>query len=175
MNKILLPIRATQALFAIIILGLSGYVANWYNMETTASSPSQINFLIFIPLMTLMTLGYVEGVPRFMPRIFNPYIALGLEALNVLFYFAGFIALAVFLNGLVFCRGPVCGSARASTAFGSFQWILFSVTAGLTAKEVFFKSGFGGGLGGLRRGAGGAPSTSAPGGLPLEKKEDSAA
>ncbi|ELQ35550.1 hypothetical protein OOU_Y34scaffold00703g4 [Pyricularia oryzae Y34] len=165
MNKILLPIRATQALFAIIILGLSGYVANWYNMETTASSPSQINFLVFIPIMTVLTLGYVEGVARFMPRIFNPYIALGLEALNALFYFAGFIALAVFLNGLVFCRGPVCGSARASTAFGAFQWILFSVTGGLTAKEVFFKSGFGGGLGGLRRGAGGAPSTHVAGGV----------
>lgn len=172
MNKILLPVRATQALFSIIILGLAGYVANWYNMETTASSPSQINFLVFVPVMTVLSLGYIEGVGRFMPRLFNPYIAMGLEALNALFYFAGFIALAVFLNTLVFCRGTVCGSARAATAFGAFNWLLFTVSCGLAAKETVFKSGFGGGLGGLRRGAGGAP-TSPP--APLEKKEDSAA
>ena len=40
----------------------------------------------------------------------------------MLFWFAGFVALAVFLSGLVFCRGTVCNAARASTVFGALEW-----------------------------------------------------
>lgn len=62
---------------------------------------------------------------------------------NVLFYFAGFVALAVFLSKLLFCRGAVCGSARAATAFGAFEFVLWGVTAAFTVKDAV-KGGFSG-------------------------------
>jgi hypothetical protein len=71
----------------------------------------------------------------------HPYATLALESLNVLFYFAGMIALAIFLNTLLFCRGAVCGSARASAGLAGVQWLLFTITAVVTGLEVF-KGGF---------------------------------
>lgn len=55
---------------------------------------------------------------------------------NVIFYFSGFIALGVFLSHLLFCRGAVCGSARAATVFGSFEFCLWAATAALTIKDA---------------------------------------
>ncbi|PSR79273.1 membrane-associating domain-domain-containing protein [Coniella lustricola] len=140
---LILALRAVQALFAIIILGLTAYVANWYDVQTLTSSPSQINFMVFVPLFTLISVAYLEAIPRFMPKFHHPWAVIALELTNVLFYFAGFIALAVFLSKLLFCRGTVCSSARAATAFGSFEWALWAVTAGLTLKDAL-KGGFAG-------------------------------
>lgn len=61
----------------------------------------------------------------------------------MLFHFAGFVALAVFLTKLLFCRGTVCGSARAMTVFGAFEFALWGVTAALTIKDAL-KGGFSG-------------------------------
>lgn len=66
----------------------------------------------------------------------HPWAVLALETTNVIFYFAGFIALAVFLSKLLFCRGAVCGSARAATAFSSFEFALWAATAVLTIKDA---------------------------------------
>lgn len=61
----------------------------------------------------------------------------------MLFYFAGFVALAVFLSKLLFCRGAVCGSARAATAFSAFEFILWAATSFFTIKDAT-KGGFSG-------------------------------
>ncbi len=45
------------------------------------------------------------------------------------------IALAVFLNGLLFCRGTVCGAARADTGLAGVQCLLFSASTILVGKE----------------------------------------
>lgn len=39
------------------------------------------------------------------------------------FWFAGFVALAVFLNGRI-CFGQVCDVARAGAVFGGLSWAL---------------------------------------------------
>lgn len=39
------------------------------------------------------------------------------------FWFAGFVALAVFLNGRI-CFGQVCDVARAGVVFGGLSWAL---------------------------------------------------
>lgn len=84
---LLLPIRIAQAVFAIVILGLSGYgtrdlynwhtaeelltyhiVSHWYNADTLTASPSQINFLVFVPVFTLISILYLEIAPRFMSK-----------------------------------------------------------------------------------------------------------
>ena len=61
-------LRIAQATFALVVLGLSGYVANWYNVDTVTSSPSQINFLIFASLWSMISIAYLEVVPRFAAR-----------------------------------------------------------------------------------------------------------
>lgn len=73
-------------------------------------------------------------------------VAVGLEVTNVMFYFAGFVALAVFLGKLLFCRGAVCAAAKADTAFASFGFLLWAATTFFTMKS-FFKTGL------VRRGA----------------------
>lgn len=40
----------------------------------------------------------------------------------MIFWFAGFIALAVWLPPARFCHGDVCSSLQAATVFGSFEW-----------------------------------------------------
>ncbi|KAM3078175.1 hypothetical protein ACMFMG_002529 [Clarireedia jacksonii] len=139
---LLLPLRIFQAVFAVVVLGLSGYVAHWYDVDTLTSSPSQINFLIFVPLFTIISILYLEIAPRFMTRASHPYIHLAFELLNVLFYFAGFVALSVFLSKLLFCRGSVCAAARADVAFGAFSWLLWCGTTAILALEMF-KGGMG--------------------------------
>jgi len=59
------------------------------------------------------------------------------ELLNLLFYFAGFIALAVFLGKLLFCRGSVCSAARADAVFAAFNWLLWTGSSALLALEMF--------------------------------------
>ncbi|QSZ34530.1 hypothetical protein DSL72_006124 [Monilinia vaccinii-corymbosi] len=134
---LLLPIRMAQAIFAIVILGLSGYINHWFNKDTLTASPSEINFLVFVPVFTLLSILYLELAPRFMSRASHPYAHLAFELLNVLFYFAGFISLSVFISKLLFCRGSVCGAARADAVFGAFNWLLWMGSSTIVALEMF--------------------------------------
>lgn len=67
----------------------------------------------------------------------HPYIHFGVELLNMLFYFAGFVALSVFLGKLLFCRGSVCSAARADAVFAAFLWLSWSASTALLALEMF--------------------------------------
>ena len=75
------------------------------------------------------------------PVVAHPWAALAFEATNVLFFFAGFIALGVFLSQLLFCRGTVCAAAQADTAFSAFLFCVWGVTVTLAARDMF-KGGF---------------------------------
>ncbi|KAF3070549.1 hypothetical protein GL218_00117 [Daldinia childiae] len=135
-NIVILAIRAAQLIFGIILLGLTAYVAHWYNVDTLTSSPSQINILLFASLYTIVSVLYLELAPRFVPKISHPLAAFGLATSNALFHFAGFIALSVFMSKLLFCRGSVCGSAQASIAFGAMEFLLWAAFAIFAGKEV---------------------------------------
>jgi len=84
---LLLPLRIAQFIFAVVVVGLSAYgtypslepqeeifthisdsVAHWYDADTLTASPSQINFLIFVPLFTFISIAYLEITPRFAAR-----------------------------------------------------------------------------------------------------------
>lgn len=84
----------------------------------------------------------------------HPLAMVGIEVANALFYFAGFIALSVFISKLLFCRGRVCGSARADVAFGAFEFLIWVGTAFFAVRDLM-KGGFNMRLG--RRGGGQAP------------------
>jgi hypothetical protein len=87
-------------------------------------SPSEINFLLFCSVWSILSLVYLIGsaLPAAnTSRFKNRYATLALDGVNTTFWFAGFIALAVFLGSRV-CFGTVCGVAKASVAFAAFQW-----------------------------------------------------
>ncbi|MCJ1307255.1 hypothetical protein MMC25_000901 [Agyrium rufum] len=135
----MLPLRAAQALFAIIVLGLSASVANYYPTRSfgATTSPSQINFLIFNAVWTLLFLVYSSIVPVYLPRLANKFAILALETLTMLFWFAGFVALAVFVSSLSICSGNVCRSAQAAIVFAAFEWLLFVASTALAAIHVW--------------------------------------
>ncbi|KAI0433272.1 membrane-associating domain-containing protein [Xylaria sp. FL1042] len=140
-NIILLGLRVAQFTLAFVVLGLSAYVINWYNVDTMSPPPAQVGWLLFVSLFTVISVGVLEGFPRFAPRFFHPYAALSLEFSNALFYFAGFIALSTFMSRLLYCRGSVCSSARADVAFGILEFLLWGGSTVLTSRDLF-KKGF---------------------------------
>jgi hypothetical protein len=65
---------------------------------------------------------YLALSPRFLPTAAHKFAILAAEAATMVFWFAAFLATAVFLSGLDFCRGIVCGAARGAVVFGAFEW-----------------------------------------------------
>ncbi|KAL2753774.1 hypothetical protein ACRALDRAFT_1065018 [Sodiomyces alcalophilus JCM 7366] len=137
---LILSLRIVQGLLALAVLGTSAYVVEWYFRVTRFAAPSEFTFLIFAPTWTLVSLAYLELTPRLAPRASHPYAALTFEFLNMVFYFSGFVALAVFLGRVVFCSGAECIAARIAVVAASVEFVLWTVTFGLMVKYVF-KSG----------------------------------
>ncbi|KAK8199981.1 uncharacterized protein BKA78DRAFT_291546 [Phyllosticta capitalensis] len=105
----LLPLRITQAVFTIIVLGLVAFVSNWWTSHWFATSPAEVNFLIFTSVWTILVLAYLIIAPWKVPVAANKYAILAVEALTMLFWFAGFIAIAVWLdNRCEGCNGVCC-------------------------------------------------------------------
>ncbi|KAK6004024.1 hypothetical protein QM012_008874 [Aureobasidium pullulans] len=128
----ILPIRIAQAILALLVLGTSAYVTSaYYN-----GSPSSINFLVFSSVWTLLALIYLSLTSWKFERFAHPWIVCGVESLTMLFWFAGFIAAAVFLSDLITCAGKACSSAKAATVFAAFEWVLFAVTTALAVMAV---------------------------------------
>ncbi|ELR02734.1 hypothetical protein VC83_00829 [Pseudogymnoascus destructans] len=135
------PLRVLQLVTASAVLILSSYVAHWYDADTLTASPSQFNFLIFTGVWSLLGIFYLEVVPRRWPRGSHPYAAFALESLTTIFHLSGFIALAVFLSKLLFCRGSVCNAARADVGAASFGFVLWVISTVMVGVEIF-KGGF---------------------------------
>ncbi|THX59689.1 hypothetical protein D6D06_01889 [Aureobasidium pullulans] len=131
MVNFVLPIRIAQVILALLVLGTAGYVAHSYS-----SSPSEINFLVFTAVWTLLALIYLTLTSWKFERFAHPWILCGVESLTMLFWFAGFIAAAVFLSDLITCAGKACSSAKAATVFAAFEWVLFAVTTALAVMAV---------------------------------------
>ncbi|KFX96991.1 hypothetical protein V490_03042, partial [Pseudogymnoascus sp. VKM F-3557] len=140
-HAIMFPLRILQFVTAAAVLVLSSYVAHWYDADTLTASPSQFNFLIFTGVWSLGSIFYLEVVPRKWPRGSHPYTSFALESLTTIFHLSGFIALAVFLSKLLFCRGSVCTAARIDVAAASFGFVLWVVSTVMVAIEIF-KGGF---------------------------------
>lgn len=145
-------VHGVLALFLVIELGLTAYSTllhpSWPNTSLTSNavvsvtddiwsrSPSRFNFMLFNTLWSLVVLAYLALTPRFLERFYHSLVALGLLAVTSLFWFAGSIALAVWI-GVGRCHGDhFCQSIQAASAFGFFIWALFTaltVLAGLGA------------------------------------------
>jgi Membrane-associating domain len=107
-------------------------VASWFNRNNLYGSPDRVNFLIFDGLWTaLIVVPFLTLAPRFFPRAAHPYAILAVEAITMLFWFGGFIAHAVFVSALLYCRGNVCRCAQVATAFAAFEWYVLEFTASI--------------------------------------------
>ncbi|KAI6082281.1 membrane-associating domain-containing protein [Hypoxylon rubiginosum] len=123
-------VHIVTAVFAIVELGLTAYLASqynsWFRYYDGDNSPSRVNFMIFNSVWSLLVLAYVGVVPLYMTSLFHRTAALALNAVTTIFWFAGAIALAVFVGGPWECGSDsFCGSAEAAVAFGFFLWALF--------------------------------------------------
>jgi len=114
-------IHIVAAVLAVIELGLTAYLASVAQTPWGNFSPSQVNFMIFNSVWSLLVLAYVGVTPLYAAHLFHKLASLALEALTMLFWFAGSIALAV-LVGPGCGRGSWCGSAQAAIAFGFILW-----------------------------------------------------
>ncbi|KAI2622339.1 membrane-associating domain-containing protein [Hypoxylon sp. NC1633] len=124
------------AVFAIIELGLTAYVASQYNLWWYGYSPSRVNFMIFNSVWSLLVLLYVGVTPLYMTSLFHKLAALVLNALTAVFWFAGSIALAVLVSVYGDCRANTfCGASEAAVVFGFFLWAIFTFLTVLDALE----------------------------------------
>ncbi|KAI1372369.1 membrane-associating domain-containing protein [Hypoxylon crocopeplum] len=130
-------VHIVAAVFAIIELGLTSYMASRFdNWWFGGYSPSRVNFMIFNSVWSLLVLIYVGVTPLYMTSVFHRLAALALNAVTTIFWFAGAIALAVFVAGPYDCRADsYCGSSEAAVAFGFFLWALFTFLTALDAIE----------------------------------------
>jgi len=140
-QNVFVPLRVFQSAFSLIVLGFTAYVASWWSKYWRDTAPSQINFLLFSSIWTILSLGFLTAaaLPRFrnMTGAFQ-LVQLVVEALTMMFWFGGFVALAVFLSARV-CFGTVCNVAKAGVVFAALQWLLFAATASLTGINAFRK------------------------------------
>ncbi|KAH0601964.1 hypothetical protein MHUMG1_00843 [Metarhizium humberi] len=129
-------LRALQGILAVANLGLSSYVVNWYRTSTSQSPDGSVSFLLAASVMSILSILYLELVPRFVSRLAHPYAALAVQGLNTALYFAGFIALAVYVGNLTFCEGSVCRASRADAAVAAGAFCAWIASTILTAKQM---------------------------------------
>ncbi|GAD99448.1 conserved hypothetical protein [Paecilomyces variotii No. 5] len=130
-----LPVRAVQAIFAIIVLGLTAYVISTFDNVSfyydDDFNPDTLNFMLFTSVWTLLVATpYLALSPLYVPQIAHRFAVVGMEVVTTIFWFAAFIALAVLLPPSGACHNSPCRSSQAATVFGAFEWVLFAVTAG---------------------------------------------
>lgn len=79
--------------------------------------------MIFNSVWSILVLIYVGFTPLYYAHLFHKLVSLALLAITTIFWFAGSIALAVYVGGPWSCGGnSVCGSLEAAIAFGFFLW-----------------------------------------------------
>ncbi|PVI08627.1 hypothetical protein DM02DRAFT_647964 [Periconia macrospinosa] len=139
-----LPVRGVQFVLSTTVLGMMAYVASWWSTHWRQMSPVEVNFMIFSPVWSLIALAALIVVPMKMPAVAEqtgPKIGLFvLELVTSLYWFGGFIALAVFLNDRI-CFGTVCTVAKAGTALSAVNWAAWAATLVATVIRTFFNKG----------------------------------
>lgn len=71
---------------------------------------------------TFIAVPYLWVTPAFFEALAPGFLVLAAESCTMVFWFAGFIALAVALPPPDDCHGSVCSALQATTVFGAFTW-----------------------------------------------------
>ena len=122
LEMLVLPLRAIQAVFAIITLGLMADVVNSWWHPYSGWSPSSARFLVFASVWTILVLVYLIIAPLKFTGVAHKFAIVAIDLVTALFWFAGFIAWADPL-GDVNCRGyRACQVGIAGDVFAAFEW-----------------------------------------------------
>ena len=99
--------------------------------------PNEWGFLLFCAGWTLLgaIFLYFAGI-MYPDSAFIGYIRVAVEAVALLSWLAGFIAVAVNISQNCPSEENGCGTLKAATVFGAVEWLLFVVTTTLTTKLV---------------------------------------
>ncbi|OJD13041.1 hypothetical protein AJ78_06456 [Emergomyces pasteurianus Ep9510] len=139
-------VRGLQLLFAIIVMGIDGFAIHVFrghddhvnspvfdgDATLHVSVPSAWGFLMFCALWTVpVVVFHFVKPPGFASHRMIGYVNIAAEAVAVLSWLAGFIAVAVNVSTTDACLSGQnsCAALKAATAFGAFEWLLFMVTA----------------------------------------------
>ncbi|KAJ5768727.1 marvel domain-containing protein [Penicillium odoratum] len=144
-------LRALQLTFAIIVMGTAGYAIHIFrghteyvhfdfgNFYNYVGVPDAWGFLMFCAGWTFLDVIFVlvAGI-RFADHTLIGYVRVGAEAVALLSWLAGFIAVAINIgsNGCP-AEENRCGLLKVATIFGALEWLLFAITTTLTFKIVF--------------------------------------
>lgn len=127
--NLILPLRIAQAILALIVLGLAGYCVDALGHYPEAA------FLVFTSVWSFLVLAYLLVTPMYYPEMHNRWVVVGSEGVTMIFWFAGFIAIADTTSASRFkCFGEGCrvlSCAKAAAAMGAFAWIAWSATLAL--------------------------------------------
>lgn len=130
-------LRIVQGILALIVVGTAGYVVNYYReAPTPRKAPSEVNFLIWNFVWTVLALLYLGLAPTYVPNLYHKWAVVGAEGLSVLFWFCGWVAMAAWLGNATVCFGTVCGCARAAVVFAMFEWIAWCLSFGIVVKAI---------------------------------------
>ncbi|PGH23136.1 hypothetical protein AJ80_02766 [Polytolypa hystricis UAMH7299] len=136
-----LILRGVQALLAFIVFAMSCYVVSEFR-GALSGSPDQPNFMLFNGLWTaFIALPFLVLAPIYFASFAHIYALLAVEAVTMIFWFAGFIALGAALPAPKWCHGSVCNSMQAITVFGAFEWLLLVGTLTLAVLPVIRNRG----------------------------------
>ena len=105
-------------------------------MKSNQSEPSSIAFILFASIFSVLSILYLELGPRVASKLARPMACLVVEGINTIFYFAGFIAFAVFLSGLKVCTGRVCNASQADSAIAAVAFCAWAASTIITAKAL---------------------------------------
>ncbi|KAH7116188.1 membrane-associating domain-containing protein [Dendryphion nanum] len=129
----ILPLRAVQAVFSLIVLGLTAYIVSaWY------WSPHSVNFMLFCSVWTLLAVAYLVLAPTRFPRAAHKYAICAVESITMIFWFAAWVAVAALWGDLHLWRswGPR-NAGIAAIIFGAFIWLTFLATTIMSALHVY--------------------------------------
>jgi hypothetical protein len=123
-----LPLRAVQALFSIIVLGLTAYIVDAYTNPWASWSPHSVNFMLFTAVWTLLAVAYLVLAPTRFPRAAHKFAILGVEALTMLFWFAAWVAVAALWGDWwrPARNGSIWSTGVAAIIFSAFIWYVSS-------------------------------------------------
>lgn len=128
-------LRGAQGFLALLVLCLMAYVVHSWSYY--GWSPSRANFLLFTSVWTLLAVVYLFFAPIHAPRTAHKFAILAVEAVTNIFWFAGWVAMAVLLGDSGCGRvADQCRVAEAATVFAAIEWLLFCATTIMAALHV---------------------------------------
>ncbi len=115
-------------------------VYNWYANIAHKNSPGSLQFLVFAPCASLVSVVYLEIARRQSQMAFAHLLAsLGVEGFNSILYFGGFIAFAMSLSEFTACEGVICTLSRAVAVVAAAEFSAW-IASTILAAQTWFQS-----------------------------------